>query len=176
MRDDIKSNSKHVHCPDLENGIFIIQSNQEAKLSAAEKEAVKVFLIEEVEREEPADELSFVQSVLMEKEEQQKKTSKVSKYRSTTHATPVSCICEQTNSTSTHIMSGTRKQTVPTSFEMLLILKLNPDLRGERSVCSSANRTKYQFYTDFNGIIFVIINSPIIFLYYFADKKPIYQA
>ena len=41
-----------------------------AKLSAAGKEAVKVFLIEEVEREAPADELSFVQSVLMEAEEQ----------------------------------------------------------------------------------------------------------
>ena len=93
MRDDIKPNSRHVHCPDFENGIVKIQSHQEAKLSAAEKEAVKVFLIEEVEREEPANELSFVQSVLMEAEEQQKKRSRVSKYRSTAHVTPVSCIC-----------------------------------------------------------------------------------
>ena len=96
-----------------------------------------------MEKKEPVDELSFVQSVLMKAEEQQKKRSKISKFRSTAHVTSVPCICEQTNSTSTHIMSGTRKQTVPTSFEMLLILKLNPDLRGERSVCSSANRTRY---------------------------------
>jgi len=44
-------------------------------LSAAEKEAVEVFLIEKVEREKFyllfKDELSFVQSVLMEAEEQQ---------------------------------------------------------------------------------------------------------
>jgi len=87
-----------------------------------------------VEREEPADELSFVQSVLMEVEEQQKKRSRVTKYRSTMHVTPVSCICEQTNSISKHIMSDTRKQMDPTSLEMLLILKLNPDLWDERSV------------------------------------------
>ena len=44
-------------------------------MSAAEKEAVEVFLIEKVEREKFyllfKDELSFVQSVLMEAEEQQ---------------------------------------------------------------------------------------------------------
>ena len=142
MRDDIKSNSKHVHCPDFENGIVKIQSHQEAKLSAAEKEAVKVFLIEEVEREEPADELSFVQSVLMEVEEQQKKRSRVTKYRSTMHVTPVFCICcEQTNSISKHIMSDTRKQMDPTSLEMLLILKLNPDLWNERSVNAVIKRS-----------------------------------
>jgi len=88
-------------------------------LSAAEKEAVKVFLIEEVEREEPADELSFLQSVLMEAEEQQKKRFRVSKYRSTAHVTPVSCICEQFNSISKHIISDARKQMDLTSLEML---------------------------------------------------------
>jgi len=50
IRDDIKSNSRHVYCPDFENEIVKIQSHQDAKMSAAEKEAVKVFLIEEVER------------------------------------------------------------------------------------------------------------------------------
>jgi len=38
---------------------------------------VKVFLIEEAEREERVDELSFVQNVLMEVEEKQMKRSKV---------------------------------------------------------------------------------------------------
>ena len=145
MRDDIKSNSRHVHCPDFENGIVKIQSHQVAKLSAAEKEAVKIFHIEEVEREEPADELSFVQSVLMEAEEQQKKRSSVSKYRSTAHVTPVSCICEQTNSISKHIMSDARKQMDPTSLEMvLLILKLNSDLWDERSVNDVIKRSAPQ--------------------------------
>ena len=27
MRDDIKTNSRHVHCADFENGIFKVQSN-----------------------------------------------------------------------------------------------------------------------------------------------------
>ena len=35
-----------------------------------------------------------------------------------------------------------------------------------KTICSSANRMRYQFYNDFNGIIFVIVNSPIIFLYF----------
>ena len=80
---------------------------------------MEVFLIEEVEREEPVDELSFVQSVLMEAEEQQKKRSRVSKSRSAVHVTPISCICEQTNSISKHIISDARKQMDPTSLEML---------------------------------------------------------
>ena len=128
MRDDNKNRIQ---------GTFIVltskmESHQEAKLSAAEKEAVKVFLIEEVEREEPADEL--VQSVLMKAEGQQMKRSRVSKYHFTAHVTPISCICEQTNSISKHIMSDARKQMDPTSLEMLLILKLNSDLWDERSV------------------------------------------
>ena len=64
MRDDIKSNSRRVYCPDFENRIVKIQSHQDAKLSAAEKKAVKAFLIEETEREERVDELSFVLSAL----------------------------------------------------------------------------------------------------------------
>ena len=60
IRDDIKSNSRYVHCHDFGNGIVKIQSHQGAKQIAAEKVPVKVFLIEEVEWEEPADELSFV--------------------------------------------------------------------------------------------------------------------
>ena len=105
---------------------------------------MKVFLIEEVERGEPADEFSFVQSVLMDAEEQQKKRSRVSKYRSTAHVTPVSCICEQTDSISKHIMSDARKQLNPTSLEMLLILKLNSDLWDERSVNAVIKRSDPQ--------------------------------
>jgi len=45
LKDDIKTNSRHVHNPDFENGIVkIIQMNQEAKLTDDEKEAVQVFL------------------------------------------------------------------------------------------------------------------------------------
>ena len=65
----------------------------------------------------------------------------------------------QTNSISKHIMSDTRKQMDPTSFEMLLILKLNPDLWHKRSVNavikqSTPRRTERdQFYTDFSGTV-----------------------
>ena len=97
-----------------------------------------------MKREEPANELSFVQSVLMEAEEQQKKWSRVSKCRSTAHVTPVSCISEQTNSISKHILSDARKQMDPTSLEMLLILKLNSDLWDERSVNAVIKRSAPQ--------------------------------
>ena len=60
------------------------------------------------------------------------------------HFTPISCICEQTNSISKHIMSDTRKQMDPTSLEMLLILKLNPDLWDERSVNTVIKRSAPQ--------------------------------
>ena len=48
LKDDIKTNSRHVHNPDFENGIVKIQMNQEARLTDGEKEAVQVFLIEDI--------------------------------------------------------------------------------------------------------------------------------
>ena len=108
--------------------------NQEARLTDDEKKAVQVFLIEEIDRDVEERELSFVESVLLEAEAQQKKRAKVSKYRSTAHVTPVSSICEQTNSISKHIMNDCRKQMDPSSLEMLMILKLNPDLWDKKTV------------------------------------------
>ena len=134
LKDDIKTNSRHVHNPDFENGIVKIQMNQEARLTDDEEEAVQVFLIEDIDRDVEERELSFVESVLLEAEAQQKKRAKVSKYRSTAHVTPVSSICEQTNSISKHIMSDCRKQMDPSSLEMLMILKLNPDLWDKKTV------------------------------------------
>ena len=69
--------------------------NQEVKLTDDEKKAVQeVFLIEEINRNVEERELSFVESVLLEKEAQPKQIAKVSKYRSTTaHVTPVFLIC-----------------------------------------------------------------------------------
>jgi hypothetical protein len=122
LKDNIKTNSRHVHNPDFENGIVKIQMNHD------EKEAVQVFLIEDIDRDVEERELFFVESVLLEAEAQQKKRAKVSKYRSTAHVTPVSSICVQTNSISKHIMNDCRKQMDPSSLEMLMILKLNPDL------------------------------------------------
>ena len=77
--------------------------NQEVRLTDDEKKAVQVFLIEEIDRDVEKRELSFVESVLLEAEAQQKKRAKVSKYR----CTPVSLICEQI---SKHILSDCRKQ------------------------------------------------------------------
>ena len=50
-KDDIKTNSRHVHNPDFENGIVKIQMHQEARLTDDEKEAVQVFLIKEIDRD-----------------------------------------------------------------------------------------------------------------------------
>ena len=40
-----------VHNPDFENGIVKIQMNQEARLTDYEKDAVQVFLIEDIDRD-----------------------------------------------------------------------------------------------------------------------------
>ena len=43
IREYIKSSSRHVYCPDFENGVVKPQSHLDAKPSAAEKEAEKFF-------------------------------------------------------------------------------------------------------------------------------------
>ena len=126
---------------DFENGIVKIQMNQEVRLTDDEKEAVHVFLIEDIDKDVEERELSFVESVLPEAEAQQKKRARVSKYRSTAHITPVSSIFEQTNLISKHIMNDCRKQMDPSSLEMLMILKLNPDLWDEKTVNAVIGKT-----------------------------------
>ena len=76
LKDDIKINSRHVHNPDFEYGIVKIQMNQEVRLTDDEKEAVQVFLIEEIDRDVEERELSFVESVVLEAEAQHKKIAK----------------------------------------------------------------------------------------------------
>ena len=109
LKDDIKTNSRHVHNLDFVNEIVKIQMNQEVRLNDDEKKAVHIFLIEEIDRDIEERELSFVESVLLEAEGKQKKRAKVSKYRYTVHFIPVSSICKQTHSISKHIMSDCRK-------------------------------------------------------------------
>ena len=54
----------------------MIQMNQEVRLTDDEKEAVKVFLNEDIDRDVEERELSFVESVLLEAEAQQKREKK----------------------------------------------------------------------------------------------------
>ena len=108
----------------------------------AEADAVKIFLIEEDEAKTGDSELSFVDSILLEAEQQAKKKSKSSKYRSTLHVSATSCACEQTNSQAKHIMRETRRQIDPSSLEKLLVLKLNPDLWDKRLVNSVIRRSE----------------------------------
>ena len=93
----------------------VIQMHQEN-----ENEAVQIFLIKEIDRDIEKKELSFVESFLHEGEAQQKKRAKESKYCSTANVTPMSSICELTNSISKHIM--------------LMVVKLNPDLWDKKTV------------------------------------------
>ena len=53
----------------------------------------------------------------------------------------MSSICEQTNLISKHIMNDWRKQMDPSSLEMLMILKLNPDLWDEKTVTAVIRKT-----------------------------------
>ena len=70
-----------------------------------------------------------------------RKIAKLSKYRSTVHVTPVSSIREHTNSISKHVMSDCRKKMDPSSLEMLIKLKLNPDLWDKNTVKAVIRKT-----------------------------------
>jgi hypothetical protein len=96
--------------------------------------------------------------------------AKVSKYRSTAHVTPVSSICGQTNSISKYIMNDCRKQMDPSSLEMLMILKLNPDLWDKKTVNavirkSTEHETRIKCYQY--AFVFGILNDLIEFFFFF---------
>ena len=63
-----------------------------------------------------------------EAQERAFKKMKSSKYRSTLHVSPTSCICEQTNSQAKFIMTDLRKHMDQSSLELLLLLKLNANM------------------------------------------------
>ena len=73
LKDDIKTNPRHVHNSDFKHGIVKIQMSKEVRLTDDEKETVQVLLIEESDRDVEGRELSFIKSVLLEAETQQKK-------------------------------------------------------------------------------------------------------
>jgi hypothetical protein len=45
MVEDLKKCSKHVNCIDFENGVVKLQNDEEAKLTAGEKEALELILL-----------------------------------------------------------------------------------------------------------------------------------
>jgi len=122
--EDLAANSRLVHCPAFENGIVKIQNGDEAKLTQDEKKAVSIFLLtnetsdddEEIRSNEEDERHSFINEGRREAQERAAKKLKTSKYRSTLHVSPTSCICEQTNSQAKFIMNNIRKHIDPLKF------------------------------------------------------------
>jgi hypothetical protein len=113
-----------------------LQNDDEGKLTAGEKEALKCFLLstENGDASEDDEDLSFIDIIFRQADEQEAKKKKSTKYRSTLHVSPTSCICEQTNSQAKHIMRDTRKSMDPSSLESILVLKFNHDLWNIKTV------------------------------------------
>jgi hypothetical protein len=137
--------SRLVHCPNFENGIAKIQSAQENTLTAAEKAAVEIFKIHgedlsEVSERRESTEDDIVAQTLAETQGQVAKRVRASKYRSTAHVSPTSCICEQSNSQAKQIMTDCRRQMDPSSLNMIMVLKLNKDLWDARTVQKCTER------------------------------------
>ena len=99
----LAKDSRLVHCPHFENGVAKIQSAQENTLNAAEKAAVEIFKIDaddisEVSERRESTVDDIVAQTLAETQGQVAKRMRASKYCSTAHVSPTSCICEQSNS------------------------------------------------------------------------------
>ncbi len=141
----LAKDSRLVHCPNFENGIAKIQSAQENTLTAAEKAAVEIFKIHgedlsEVSERRESTEDDIVAQTLAETQGQVAKRVRASKYRSTAHVSPTSCICEQSNSQAKQIMTDCRRQMDPSSLNMIMVLKLNKDLWDARTVQKCTER------------------------------------
>jgi len=117
----LAKDSRLVHCPHFENGVAKTQSTQENTFNAAEKAAVEIFKIDaddisEVSERRESTVDDIVAQTLAETQGQVAKRMRASKYCSSAHVSPTSCICEQSNSQAKQIMTDTRRQMDPSSI------------------------------------------------------------
>ena len=135
MRDHLATDSNIVHSRDFENGVVKLQRNSESRLLPREKEALQCFLIDpnvagEATVEQGAKEKPSLIEELQRKAAAVTAQSKTSatKYNSTNHVCGHTVIVESLFSTAGHIMTPSRKHMDPSTFEMLLLLKVNKDM------------------------------------------------
>ncbi len=124
----------HIHSKHFDNGVVKLQRNQESKLSRDEKEAVKCFLINpnasvDELTEETNNETNLLAELQRKVEETvTSQTTAVTKYEPTFHVSGHTVIVESLFSYAGHIMTPYRRHMDPSTFEMLLMLKMNKDL------------------------------------------------
>ncbi len=96
----IKPCSDVVHSPDFENGIVKIQGSVEDTLTAAEKRAIKIFLIEGEQTEAEtaqSEDLGFADQLLASSSSRKRarERAKTSAYRNTRHVHPTTNAVER---------------------------------------------------------------------------------
>jgi hypothetical protein len=112
-----------VNNPHFENGIVKIQIGNEQSLTAAEKSAVKMFLIPGVEATDIEE--SHADRFLRTAAHQRRRLN--SKYRSTRHVPSQVNICERLFSGGRLVLNHLRSHMNPDSLELVLFLKINKD-------------------------------------------------
>lgn len=131
-------NAPIIHSPAFESGVIKLQQGKESNLLRAEKEALRIFkitaptavavnaaaandvMIDGVEKRK-----SFVDATLSSSSN---KAQKVSDYESTDQVSVSSNICERVFSEGKLVLSSQRGSLDPSSFEDIMMLKLNRDL------------------------------------------------
>lgn len=124
-----------VHCPAFENAVVKLQRGQ--ALSAADKIQLAIFKQPLIIAEETAGEnLTFEQGLLRSVEATKRAAARgsLAEFRSTFHVSPTSNIVERLFSRAGLIMRPNRRQMDPSTLEMLLMLRLNKDMWGEKTV------------------------------------------
>jgi hypothetical protein len=123
--------------PAFESGIVKIQNQKENRMTESERRACERFLrpvetgegLNDDPEDAPRTELSFVDRIRSNREEQENKRMRTSsKYVDTRFASGTSNVCEQLFSKAKHIMTPTRRRMDPSTLEAILLLKINSDL------------------------------------------------
>ena len=95
-KDAVTTQSKN-----FETAVYKTQGGLESKLTNQEKASVRIFLKparEEVREDEPEPEVGYAESVLRGAEQQKRRGTSASKYRSTSHVSPTTNIVERAKS------------------------------------------------------------------------------
>ena len=135
MKSHLAANAPIVHNKDFENAVVKIQSGKEATLNRNEKNAMRVFLLDDETQDEEAEEVVEYAVQIQQLEEAAKaETAKKCKYRSLDHIAPTSVIVERLFSRAKLIMTPHRRCMDPSTLEMLLLLRYGKDLWSESTV------------------------------------------
>ncbi|MDP3780655.1 MAG: hypothetical protein Q8Q69_05650 [Nitrosopumilaceae archaeon] len=145
----ISKTAEIIHSKDFENGIVKIQKGLESRLTKEEKSAVNVFLINadtntltEQDDEHVVQNTDLGSILHAVANEEIHNITKKSLYHSTKHVSPTSVVCETLFSKGSLIMTPNRRHMDPSTFEMLILLKVNRDMYDATTVEEAMSQFK----------------------------------